>query len=459
MAAKKVLVLLSSDRYAYPLIRFLVEVGKKSGFKTMIGAMFDAGIVERIREDKISTDLNFVHISKIQECDQAIRKSDLIIGMITDSLLLQVADSCISHRKTLISPARLNRQMVLKKAHAKENNVLILMDCGFSPGLDHITAKKAIDNIHYKGGKISSFRTYSGTFVTGDSTDNCRDFKLSEPFSELLSWGRHNNRHLSQGRMRHIPGHRLFERSEIVNIRELENTIAIPEGDSLYYKKIYDLTDAHTVVKGKLARKGFGRMWDLLIRLGFTDTNSRIDLDGVSSFENFLDSLVPFSESSSLEHRLCDYTGANMEDIKKLKWLGLFDSSWVEGTGETTPANLLQHLMEIRLTPQAHDRDRVVMEHQLGYDFRDEHHEFKATIILEGENQKDSALAKVIGYTCGAAAKSVLSGSIGVKGINIPIIKEIYDPILNELEDLDIAFHITEKKDQTEEMNSDMQLS
>ena len=148
-----------------------------------------------------------------------------------------------------------------------------------------------------------------------------------------------------------------------------------------------------------------------------------------------------------------------MEEIKKLKWLGLFDSSWVEGTGETTPANLLQQLMETKLTPQAHDRDRVVMEHQLGYDFRDEHHEFKATIILEGENQKDSALAKVIGYTCGAAAKSVLSGSIGVKGINIPTIKEIYDPILNELEDLDIAFHITEKKDQSEEMNSDMQLS
>ncbi|HTF29565.1 MAG TPA: saccharopine dehydrogenase C-terminal domain-containing protein [Flavitalea sp.] len=446
MAAKKILLLLSSDRFAFPLIRYLAEEGKTFGWKTRVGCMFDPGIGKRIREENFATEVSFIDITKFQECDQAIRKSDIVIAQVTDNVLLQIADSCIAYRKTLLSPARLNRQMALKKTLAKENNVLILMDCGFAPGLDHITAKKAIDNIRAKGGKITSFKTYSGSFIPESYHDNPWEFKFAEPVADVMTWGRHNNRHLLQGRLHHIPYHRLFERSEQINIRDVENTIVIPEGDSLYYRKIYELVDAHTVIKGKLARKGFDRMWDLLIRLGFTDTVSKIDLGGEGSFYSFLESLLPYSGSSNLEQRLQEYTGADMEDIEKLKSLGLFESSWVEGYREITPAIILQCLLEKRLAPQPEDKDCVVMEHQLGYELRDEHYEFRATFISQGENQKDSALAKAIGLTCGAAAKAVLLGSISVKGLHIPITRDIYDPILNELSDLGVAFHFGDAK-------------
>lgn len=446
MAAKKILLLLSSDRFAFPLVRYLAEEGKTFGWKTRVASMFDPGISNRISEEKFATEISFINITKFQECDQAIRKSDIVIAMVPDSTLLQVADSCISHRKPLLSPARLNRQMALKKTLAKENKVLILMDCGFSPGLDHITAKKAIDNIRLKGGKITSFKTYSGSFIPESYHDNPWEFKFVEPVGEVMTWGRHNNRHLLEGRMHHIPYHRLFERSELINIRDLENTIAIPEGDSLYYKKIYELSDARTVVKGKLARKGFDRMWDLFIRLGLTDTISKIDLGDDASFYNFIESLLPDSGSSNFEQRLQEYTGADTEDIEKLRSLGLFESSWVEGYREITPAIILQCLLEKRLSPEPRDKDCVVMEHQLGYELRDEHYEFRANFISQGENQKDSALAKAIGFTCGAAAKAVLLGSISAKGLHIPITKDIYDPILNELSDLGVAFHFGDAK-------------
>src|SRR5690606_38254523 len=117
---------------------------------------------------------------------------------------------------------------------------------GFSPGLDHIIAKKAIDNIHSRGGKITSFKTFNGTFLSESSDENPLQFKLTEPVAEVLGWGKHNNRHLINGRMQHIPCHRLFERSEPVMIHEREHRM-IPEGDSLYYRKIYELADTHTV--------------------------------------------------------------------------------------------------------------------------------------------------------------------------------------------------------------------
>jgi saccharopine dehydrogenase-like NADP-dependent oxidoreductase len=454
MASKRILLLLGSDRFAYPLMRYLAGESKKSGWKIRVGCMFDSHIGERIKAEPFSSDFTFHNITKIQECDQAIRKSDLVIGLMAESLLLQVADSCISQKKTLISPGRLTRQMALKKPLAKENDVLLLMDCGFSPGLDHITAKKAIDNIQSRGGKITSFKTYSGSYVSENSAVNPWGFKFAEPVGELLSWGRQNNRHLLNGKMQHIPYHRLFERGQSINIRDMFDMVAIPEGDSLYYRKIYNLEDATTIVKGKLGHKGLDRLFDLLIRLGLTDTYSRVDMGLEGSFHNFLDSLLPYSASGPLEQRVQDYIGATSEEIEKLKWLGLFDNTWIEGIREITPATVLQLVMENRFLPDAADKDTVVMEHQLEYEFREDQYEFSATLIMNGENQKESALAKIIGYTCGATAKSVMLKSFDMKGVHVPIMKEIYDPVLNELEELGIAFHITDKKIQSAEINS-----
>lgn len=452
MAAKKILLLIESDRFTFPLLRYLTDHAKIYDWKIRIGLMTAPLVADKIRNEAFAPQLEFIDIKKFPECEQLIRKSDLVIAMVNDSLLLQIADSCIAQRKSLISPARLTRQMALKKASAKENDVLILMDCGLAPGLDHIIAKKAIDNIHYKGGKITSFKTYSGTFVSQTYAPNPWDFKLAEPAAEVLAWGKNNNRYIVDGRLQHVPSHRLFERSESRQIDGFENIVAIPEGDSLYYKKIYNLTDAQTVVKGKLLRRGVDRMWHLLHKLGMMDPSLKIDMTGDKSPADIVESLLPLSASGSIEERFMDYTGASIEEVDKLKWLGLFDGDVsVANLQEATPLSLLHLMFEEKLRPLPEDRDCLIMEHHLSYQMRDESQELTATLVLRGDNEKDSAVAKVIGYTCGAAAKSILSGLVKVKGLHIPIVREIYDPILNELEEAGIAFHITEKKMQTAE--------
>ncbi len=451
MAAKRILLLLTSDRYSYPLIRYLSDEGKIFGWKIRIGCLFDPAMAERIAQERFSSEPGFVNISKIQECDHLIKRSDLVIAMVGDTLLLQVADSCISHRKTLVSPSRLTRQMALKKSAAKESNVLFLLDCGFSPGLDHITAKKAIDNIHSKGGRITSFKTYSGAFIPDT---NPWEFKFSEPAGDLLTLGRQTNRHLIDGQLQHIPYFRLFERGEAIEIPGLLETMVIPEGDSLYYRRVYELNHAHTVVKGRIFPKALARMWNLLIHLGLTDPVTKIDLYGEDSFKHLLNSLLPYSKSGSMEERLGEYCNADASDIQRLKWLGLFDNGWMQGEKESTPATILECMMENKLSPENNDRDCVVIQHHLGYEFRDEHYEFSATLLSHGEEMRSSALAKAIGYTCGAAVKCALLGKIAVKGIRIPVTREIYDPLLNELEELGIAFHVTDNKIQREEVNS-----
>src|SRR5436190_7367074 len=95
---------------------------------------------------------------------------------------------------------------------------------------------------------------------------------------------------------------------------------------------------------------------------------------------------------------------------------------------------------------QPEDKDCIIMQHQLEYTYQNFQHKLVATLKVVGETRQDSAMAKAIGLTTGAAAKSFLLGNISLKGLHIPTKKEIYDPILNELDELGMSFHIEEGK-------------
>jgi saccharopine dehydrogenase (NADP+, L-glutamate forming) len=265
-----------------------------------------------------------------------------------------------------------------------------------------------VDNIHLKGGRISSFKTYSGSLIAESYIDNPWEFKLTEPAPDVINMGKGNNRHLINGQLQHVPHQQLFARSEPLEIAGLKNAIAIPEEDALYCRKIYDLSEAHTVIKGRVVRKGFDEIWNVLLSLGFTNNNLKIELFEDKSFRNFFRSLLPYMPGESLENTLLRHTGATFDSIEKLKWLGLFEEGWMEGYKEVTPAVILQHLLEKKFTMQPDDRDCIIMRHELEYTCKNYHHKFIATLIAQGEDQRNSATAKAIGLTAGAAAKAVL---------------------------------------------------
>jgi saccharopine dehydrogenase-like NADP-dependent oxidoreductase len=436
---KVVLLLLNTERFSVPLIRYLILEGRRYGWKTYIGSMFEDSIIDRIKTQKFSKDLGFIKIRDFHQCDHAIRKSDLVIGMVPEIMLHQIIDSCIKHRKTLVSPSRINQRISVKKTLAEENETLLLLECGFTPGLDHITAKKAIDSIHAYNGKILEFRTYSGSLVN-DCTNPWK-YKLTEPASEIIDLGRYNNSHIISNKVQNVPYQHLFERAKPVILNGCLDIAAIPEGDSMYYQTLYDLNECNTVIKSKLLHKDFVEIWRLVVKLGLTDNVSKVHLKE-KSFYRFLESLLPYSPTKSLDKLLRDCTDATQDDIEKLRWLGLFDSGWIYSNHDFTPADVLQHLMEKKLALDAQEQDSIIMMHHLVYQYQGKIYDFIATFNGKGENQRDSAIAKAIGIVSGAAAKACLLENIKEKGLHVPIQKEIYDSMLQELDDLGVAFHI-----------------
>jgi saccharopine dehydrogenase (NADP+, L-glutamate forming) len=162
-----------------------------------------------------------------------------------------------------------------------------------------------------------------------------------------------------------------------------------------------------------------------------------------STFYNFLDSLLPYSEGEHLETRLKKYMHVSDDDILKLRWIGLFDEDWIN-TKEPTPATILQHLLEKKCMPSEHEQDCILMEHHLDYTLKNIKYSMKATLVAQGDNGDASAMTKAIGFIMGATIKAYMLDNIKVKGLLIPTRPEIYDPILNELDDLGVAFHFEE---------------
>ena len=84
-------------------------------------------------------------------------------------------------------------------------------------------------------------------------------------------------------------------------------------------------------------------------------------------------------------------------------------------------------------TLDENDKDMIVMYHKFGYELNGEKHQIDATMVTLGEDQTYTAMAKTVGLPVAMATMAILNGKISTPGVQIPITKEVYNPILEEL--------------------------
>lgn len=193
--------------------------------------------------------------------------------------------------------------------------------------------------------------------------------------------------------------------------------------------------------RGTLRKKGFCRAWDIFIQLGMTsDDYKMIDSQSMKCCD-FTNLFLPKNDKISLEENFCNYLSISLdsEDFKKIEWLGLF-SDTIIGLDNLTPAQFLQKITESKLSLESNDKDMVVMQHQFEYLINDSTNVLHSSLIVFGDNQINTAMAKTVGLPVAISVKLILSGAINSSGVKIPTSKDIYLPVLNELEDNGITF-------------------
>ena len=126
--------------------------------------------------------------------------------------------------------------------------------------------------------------------------------------------------------------------------------------------------------------------------------------------------------------------------LKQLFFLGLDDNETLINKGRCTAAEVLQFILEKKLPLLPEDKDMIVMLHEIEYEQGGTRHMVESSLRIIGENNVKTAMAKTVGLPLGIATSLILNGTIQLKGLHIPVVKEIYQPVLQELKKYGIEF-------------------
>ena len=291
------------------------------------------------------------------------------------------------------------------------------------------------------------FESFAGGLVAPENDNNLWNYKFTwNPRNVVVAGQGSAAKFIQEGNYKYIPYHRLFRRTEFLEVDGYGRFEAYANRDSLKYQSVYGLDEIKTLYRGTMRRVGFSRAWNIFVQLGMTDDSYTIDDSENMSYRDFVNAFLPYSHTDSVELKFRLSLKIDQDDIvwEKLEELDLFNSKKMVGLKRATPAEILQKILMDSWMLEEHEKDMIVMYHKFGYKLNGKMHQIESTMVTLGEDQTYTAMAKTVGLPVAIATLAILNEKITTPGVQIPITKEVYGPILKELEEFDIIF--TEKE-------------
>lgn len=427
------------------MIRYFCNNSEKEGWNIKVGDM-DGDLAKAKMKNCPNGEGFQLNALNPDERAPLIEWADLVISMLPARFHIEVAKDCIKYKTNLITPSYISEEMKALHKEAEDAGIIIMNEIGVDPGIDHMSAKKILDKVEDMGGKMHIFESFTGGLVAPESDDNPWNYKFTwNPRNVVLAGQGGAAKFIQEGNYKYIPYHKLFRRTEIINIEGYGEFEGYANRDSLKYRDIYGLHDIPTIYRGTFRRKGFSKAWDSFVQLGATDDSYILEGSKDMTRRDFINSFLPYNPHDSVELKLRYYLKIDMDDIiwDKLVWLGLFEKETMGFTEDVTPAYFLQKILERKWSLSDDDKDMIVMWHKFVYELDNQFHEINSHMVAIGEDRTYTAMSNTVGLPTAICAKMILNGTIPLKGVQLPIRKEIYDPILDELEEYGIKF--TEK--------------
>lgn len=391
--------------------------------------------------------LDIFHEEALNSC---IASADVVVSMVPAAFHPLVAKACIRFRKHMLSASYVSEEIQQLDAQAKAAGIIILKECGLDPGIDHMTAMEAIDRIRAAGGKLTSFRSYTGGLIAPESDNNPWGYKFTwNPRNVVLAGqgaaGLGTARYLRNGEYKYVPYYRLFSRLEHIEVEGYAPFEGYPNRDSLSYRKIYGMEEVPTLLRGTLRKKGYCESWNALVQLGMTDDSFQMEGLDKMSLREFTNAFLPFDHELKAEEKFCRMLRIDRRSdiFQRISWLGLFSQTPVP-IQQGSPAQVLQAILEEKWKLEPEDKDMVVMQHIFEWEEAGEEKRLYASMVSLGDNQLHTAMAKTVGWPLAIAVRLLLENKIDRRGVCVPVTPDIYKPILEELRCLGISF--TEKE-------------
>ncbi len=371
-----------------------------------------------------------------------VSNADIVISLLPATMHLSVAIECVKQKKNLVTASYVSHEMQELNSKAEEAGIVLLNECGLDPGIDHMSAMQIIDQIKNDGGEIISFKSYTGGLVAPESNDNPWGYKFSWNPRNVILAGQGTARFLENGNYKFIPYNRLFTDIETISVGANHQYDGYANRDSLMYRHPYGLEKIATILRGTLRQKGFCKAWNIFVQLGLTDDSYSLDNTASMTYAQLVEAYLPDKiKANSIVERLAIFmnTDTNDESIQMVKWTGILGQEKI-GMDNCSPAVILQSLLEKKWLLRSDDKDMIVMQHIFEYVLNGKKIKRFSSLIVKGDDSIYTAMAKTVGLPVAIAAKLILNGEITIKGVQIPILPSIYNPVLKELKNYGVEF-------------------
>lgn len=437
------ILIVGAGRSSAALVRYLLEKSYSEKLKVII-ADISVENAKKLVQDHENSEVIELDIFNIDSRKEIVKNADIVVSMLPARFHLEIAKDCLEFKKNLVTASYISKELMALNQEVIDNGLIFMNEIGLDPGIDHMSAMQVIDRIKGEGGKMILFESFTGGLVAPESDNNLWNYKFTwNPRNVVVAGQGGVAKFIQEGKYKYIPYHKLFRRTEFLSIEGYGKFEALANRDSLNYREIYGLEDALTLYRGTIRRVGFSRAWNIFVQLGMTDDSYVMEGSEHLSYRDFTNSFLPYKPHDSVELKLRHYLKIDQDDViwDKLLELDIFNGEKVVGLKNATPAQILQRILMDSWTLNKEDKDMIVMYHKFGYELNGVKKQIESNMVVVGEDQTYTAMAKTVGLPVAMATLDILNKRIRKPGVQLPISKEVYDPILKELEDYGIRFN------------------
>jgi saccharopine dehydrogenase-like NADP-dependent oxidoreductase len=437
----KKIAVLGAGRSAGPLIEYLATHPDSSSWTVSVYDQ-DAETLARKTASFRNVSVESGDLRSTELLDRIVSAHDVVVSMLPAFMHLPVAERCVRFGRHLVTASYISPEMQALDAEVRAKGLVFVNECGVDPGIDHMSTMELLHRLRREGAQVTSYESFCGGILAPESPANPWSYKFTwNPRNVVLAGAGGAVHFVQEGQFKHIPYHEVFRRTEFLDIPGYGRFEAYANRDSLKYQSAYGLEGIGTMYRGTLRRPGFCRAWDVLVKLGATDDSYPLEHVDAMTHRDFLNTFLAYRPTDSVELKLMHYLNISQDSdvMERLEWLGLFADEPV-GLSEGTPAQVLQQILMKKWTMTDADVDMLAMIHRIEYTQNGQRHRLQSSLVAKGVSADVTAMSYTVGWPVAMATRLVALDLIPERGVLMPNIPSLYEPILGELGGRGIRF-------------------
>jgi len=371
-------------------------------------------------------------IHSVTDRESSITNAEVVISLLPPHLHSIVAGDCIRLKRSLFTASYVDPSIQQMASEIEENGLLFLYEMGLDPGIDHMSLMELLEGIRAKGGVPTGIRSHCGGLVAPESDDNPWHYKISWNPRNVVMAGVAGAQYLENDQVIEKKHAQLFREQHLLRLDQVGEFAYYPNRDSLSYIDRYGLQGIASFQRTTLRHPAFMKGWNAIVELGMIDDKRIVELKPGTTLAAGLNACVGLPDTLSSDIRYL------------LDWLGWDDHQTLLPFASSTPASILQFAMENKWVLKPTDKDQIVMVHEIEYQIDGKTKYLKSWLIDTGLDAVRTAMARTVGLPIGMAAVQFLEKRWTAKGLQIPTLPTIYEPVLTELRSYGLVFHESE---------------